>query len=157
LLDCANGAPALITPYLLSQLNCQAVSLNSHPDGFFPGRNPEPVPENLTDLTSLLKSSNFDLGLAQDGDGDRLIVIKKNGEFVPGDLSVSLVAKNLAETDQPGPIVTTVATTHILKELAASSKREFIATAVGDLVVAKVLQEKGGIFGCEENGGMIFP
>ena len=48
-LDCANGAPSLITPYLLERLGCQ-VGLNAHPDGNFPGRNPEPVPEKLTRL-----------------------------------------------------------------------------------------------------------
>ncbi|HOQ67587.1 MAG TPA: phosphoglucosamine mutase [Candidatus Atribacteria bacterium] len=156
-LDCANGAPSLITPYLLSELGCQVVSLNAHPDGHFPGRNPEPVPENLPDLIALIKNSPFAVGFAQDGDGDRLIVIKENGEFVPGDLSVSLVARELAHRETPGPIATTVATTHILQEIARETNREVIITEVGDLVVAKALQEHGGIFGCEENGGMIFP
>jgi len=156
-LDCANGAPSLITPYLLSELGCQVVSLNAHPDGHFPGRNPEPVPENLSDLIALIKNSPFAVGFAQDGDGDRLIVIKENGEFVPGDLSVSLVARELARRETPGPIATTVATTHILQEIARETNREVIITEVGDLVVAKALQEHGGIFGCEENGGMIFP
>lgn len=156
-LDCANGAPSLITPYLLSELGCQVVSLNAHPDGNFPGRNPEPVPENLQDLIALIKNSPFAVGFAQDGDGDRLIVIKENGEFVPGDLSVSLVARELAHRETPGPIATTVATTHILQEIARETNREVIITEVGDLVVAKALQEHGGIFGCEENGGMIFP
>lgn len=156
-LDCANGAPSLITPYLLSELGCRVVSLNAHPDGNFPGRNPEPTPENLKDITTLIRHGNFDLGFAQDGDGDRLIVITEKGEFVPGDLSVSLVARELAARPTPGPIVTTVATTHILQEIARATNREVITTAVGDLVVAKALQEHGGIFGCEENGGMIFP
>lgn len=102
-LDCANGAPSLITPYLLSELGCQVVSLNAHPDGNFPGRNPEPVPENLQDLIALIKNSPFAVGFAQDGDGDRLIVIKENGEFVPGDLSVSLVARELAHRETPDP------------------------------------------------------
>jgi len=84
-------------------------------------------------------------------------VIKENGEFVPGDLSVSLVARELAHRETPGPIATTVATTHILQEIARETNREVIITEVGDLVVAKALQEHGGIFGCEENGGMISP
>lgn len=156
-LDCANGAPSLITPYLLSELGCRVVSLNAHPDGYFPGRNPEPTPENLKDITTLLRHADFALGFAQDGDGDRLIVITEKGEFVPGDWSVSLVAEELAAQSQPGPIVTTVATTHMLQDIARKHNRTVIATAVGDLVVAKALQENGGIFGCEENGGMIFP
>jgi phosphomannomutase/phosphoglucomutase len=138
-------------------MGCRVVTLNAHPDGNFPGRNPEPTPENLKDIVTLIRHGDFDLGFAQDGDGDRLIVITEKGEFVPGDLSVSLVAKELAQRPIPGPIVTTVATTHILQEIAKATNREVITTAVGDLVVAKALQEKGGIFGCEENGGMIFP
>ncbi len=156
-IDCANGAPSLITPFLLSELGCHVVSMNAHPDGRFPGRNPEPTPDNLVDITTLIKNSHFHIGFAQDGDGDRLIVIRSNGEFVPGDYSVSLVANELAQRDIPGPIVTTVATSSMLEEIARQTGREFIATAVGDLVVAKVLQQKNGIFGCEENGGMIFP
>mgnify|MGYP005854649303 FL=1 len=156
-IDCANGAPCLITPQLLSDLGCRVVSLNAHPDGRFPGRNPEPTPDNLTDLITLISNAPFHIGFAQDGDGDRLIVIRSNGEFVPGDYSVSLVAYELAQQENPGPIVTTVATTSMLKDIAQKTGREFIATAVGDLVVAKALQQTNGIFGCEENGGMIFP
>lgn len=156
-IDCANGAPSLITPYLLSELGCRVVSLNAHPDGYFPGRNPEPIPENLTDITTLIHHADFALGFAQDGDGDRLIVITEKGEFVPGDWSVSLVAEELASQPNPGPIVTTVATTHMLQDIARKYHRTVLATAVGDLVVAKALQQEGGIFGCEENGGMIFP
>ncbi|HSV32048.1 MAG TPA: hypothetical protein VLH40_08530, partial [Atribacteraceae bacterium] len=155
--DCANGSPSLITPQLLSELGCRVVSLNAHPDGRFPGRNPEPIPQNLGDITTLMKHGDFQVGFAQDGDGDRLIVIQENGEFVSGDASVSLVAKDLAERNIPGPLVTTVATTHLLQEIARQTNRGFMATAVGDLVVAQALQEHGGIFGCEENGGMIFP
>lgn len=155
--DCANGSPSYITPYLLSELGCRVVSLNAHPDGRFPGRNPEPIPANLNDITTLIKNSDFTLGFAQDGDGDRLIVVTEKGEFVPGDWSVSLVAKELSSQPRPGPIVTTVATTHMLQDIASQNGRAVITTPVGDLVVAKVLQEKGGIFGCEENGGMIFP
>jgi phosphomannomutase/phosphoglucomutase len=155
--DCANGAPSLITPYLLSELGCRVVSLNAHPDGYFPGRNPEPTPDNLKDITTLLRHADFALGFAQDGDGDRLIVITEKGEFVPGDWSVTLVAEELASQTVPGPIVTTVATTHMLQDIARKYGRRVITTAVGDLVVAKALQEEGGIFGCEENGGMIFP
>ena len=155
--DCANGAPCLITPQLLSDLGCRVVSLNAHPDGRFPGRNPEPTPDNLTDLTTLITHASFHIGFAQDGDGDRLIVIRPNGEFVPGDYSVSLVANELASQNIPGPIVTTVATSSMLKDIAIKTGRGFLATAVGDLVVAKALQENKGIFGCEENGGMIFP
>jgi len=156
-IDCANGAPGLITPLLLSELGCRVVSLNAHPDGRFPGRNPEPTPDNLTDIISLITNSPFHIGFAQDGDGDRLIVIRSNGEFVPGDYSVSLVAYELAHQKHTGPIVTTVATTSMLNEIARRTGRECIATAVGDLLVAKVLQQTNGIFGCEENGGMIFP
>ncbi len=156
-IDCANGSPALITPLLLSELGCRVVSINSHPDGRFPGRNPEPTPQNLTDLSTMMRHGDFDVGFAQDGDGDRLIVVRDEGVFISGDYSVSLVADTLAKRMGPGPIVTTVATTHLLKEIAHKTGRRFIATAVGDRLVAKALQESEGIFGCEENGGMIFP
>ncbi|NLM03354.1 MAG: phosphoglucosamine mutase, partial [Methanothermobacter wolfeii] len=69
--DCGCGAASYTMPYILRKLGCSIITLNSQPDGFFPGRDPEPVPENLSELMETVKSTGADLGIAHDGDADR--------------------------------------------------------------------------------------
>ncbi len=69
------------------------ITLNSQADGFFPGRDPEPIEANLGDLISAVKNLGADLGIAHDGDADRTICIDEKGNFVLGDKSFSLVQK----------------------------------------------------------------
>ncbi|NLM03333.1 MAG: phosphoglucosamine mutase, partial [Methanothermobacter wolfeii] len=127
------------------------------PDGFFPGRDPEPVPENLSELMETVKSTGADLGIAHDGDADRTICIDENGDFVLGDKTFALVEKRMLQEKGGGIIVTTVATSSAIYDVASLNNGEVITTAVGDLLVARKLRETGGLFGGEENGGLIFP
>ncbi|MBC7101077.1 MAG: phosphoglucosamine mutase [Methanobacteriales archaeon] len=155
--DCGSGAASYTTPYLLRELGCEVLSLNCQPDGFFPGRNPEPTPENLKDLMNTVKASGADLGIAHDGDADRTICIDEKGEFIFGDKTFALVEKKMLKENKGGLIVTTVATTSAIYDIARENNGKVITTPVGDLIVARTLKEKKGLFGGEENGGLIFP
>lgn len=164
-LDCGSGAGCFTSPYILQKLGCELITLNSQADGFFPGRDPEPIKANLSDLINTVKDLGADIGIAHDGDGDRTICIDEKGNFVLGDKSFSLVEKRmLNEKNEQGLhkkanniIVTTVATSTAIYDIAKENKGEVIATAVGDLLVARKLMEENGLFGGEENGGLIFP
>lgn len=155
--DCGSGAACFTTPYLLRKLGCQVTTMNCQPDGFFPGREPEPTEDNLHDLINAVKSLGADLGIAHDGDADRTICIDENGDFVFGDKTFALVEKYMLKENNGGLIVTTVATSQAIYDIAEEYDGEVIATAVGDLLVARTLKEKNGLFGGEENGGLIFP
>jgi len=155
--DCGCGAGSYTMPYILRKLGCSVVTLNSQPDGFFPGRDPEPVPENLSELMETVRSTGADLGIAHDGDADRTICIDEKGEFVLGDRTFALVEKRMLQENGGGIIVTTVATSSAIYDVAEENNGEVITTAVGDLLVARKLKETGGLFGGEENGGLIFP
>lgn len=155
--DCGSGAACFTTPYLLRKLGCQVTSMNCQPDGFFPGRNPEPTEDNLQDLINAVKNLGADLGIAHDGDADRTICIDENGEFVFGDKTFALVEKYMLKENNGGLIVTTVATSQAIYDIAEEYGGEVIATRVGDLLVARALKERDGLFGGEENGGLIFP
>jgi len=155
--DCGCGAASYTMPYILRRLGCQVIALNSQPDGFFPGRDPEPVPENLSELMDAVRSTGADLGIAHDGDADRTICIDERGEFVLGDKTFALVEKRMLQENGGGIIVTTVATSSAIYDIASENNGEVITTAVGDLLVARKLKETGGLFGGEENGGLIFP
>lgn len=73
--DCGSGAGSYTAPYLIRKLGCDVTTLNCQADGFFPGRDPEPIEENLQELINVVKQLNADIGLAHDGDADRTICI----------------------------------------------------------------------------------
>ena len=156
-LDCGSGAGSYTAPYLLRALGCELTTLNCQADGFFPGRDPEPIEENLTELIEVVKELGADIGLAHDGDADRTICIDEKGNFVLGDKTFSLVEKQMLKENNGGTIVTTVATSQAIYDIAQKYNGKVIATAVGDLLVARELKNQNGLFGGEENGGLIFP
>ena len=108
--DCGSGAGSYTAPYLLKALGCEVTTLNCQADGFFPGRDPEPIEPNLQDLIATVKDLGADIGLAHDGDADRTICIDEKGNFVLGDKTFALVEKQMLKENNGGIIVTTVAT-----------------------------------------------
>ncbi|WP_407413375.1 phosphoglucosamine mutase [Methanobrevibacter sp.] len=155
--DCGSGAGCFTAPYLIQKLGCDVTTLNCQADGFFPGRDPEPIEENLQELISVVKELGADIGLAHDGDADRTICIDEKGNFVLGDKTFTLVEKQMLKENDGGIVVTTVATSQAIYDVADEYNGEVIATAVGDLLVARKLKDEDGLFGGEENGGLIFP
>ena len=155
--DCGSGAGCFTAPYLIRKLGCEVTTLNSQADGFFPGRDPEPIEENLQELIHVVKELNADIGLAHDGDADRTICIDEKGNFVLGDKTFTLVEKQMLKENNGGTIVTTVATSQAIYDVAEEFNGRVISTAVGDLLVARKLKDEEGLFGGEENGGLIFP
>jgi len=155
--DCGSGAACFTTPYVLRELGCEVLTLNCQPDGFFPGREPEPTIDNLGELIKVVKATGADVGIAHDGDADRTICIDERGEFVFGDKTFALVEKYMLIENGGGLIVTTVATSTAIYDIAREYDGEVITTAVGDLLVARELKDRNGLFGGEENGGLIFP
>jgi len=155
--DCGSGAGCFTAPYLFEKLGCEIITLNAQADGHFPGRNPEPIEANLQDLIKMVKELGADVGIAHDGDADRTIFIDEKGNFIPGDKTFALVEKQMLKDNNGGLIVTTVATSTAIYDIANEYNGKVITTAVGDLLVARKLHEEGGLFGGEENGGLIFP
>ncbi len=145
--DCGCGAASLATPYLLRRLGCEVISLHCHPSGYFP-RGIEPTLENLSTLVAVVKALGADLGLAHDGDGDRLSVVDEMGEVVCGDKLLCLLAQSL----KAKKVVTTVDASLALEELGL----EVVRVRVGDAFVSEALK-KGGDIGGEPCGAFIFP
>ncbi|ASJ03339.1 phosphoglucosamine mutase [Thermococcus profundus] len=155
--DTSNGAGSLTLPYLLRELGCKVVSVNAHPDGHFPARNPEPNEENLREFKEIVKALGADFGVAQDGDADRAVFIDENGRFIQGDKTFALVADAVLREKGGGLLVTTIATSNLLDDIAKRNGAKIMRTKVGDLIVARALLENNGTIGGEENGGVIFP
>jgi len=154
--DPGNGAGCVTTPYLLRSLGCRVLSLNGQPDGTFPGRMPEPIPEHLGHLMQLVSATHADLGVAHDGDADRAIFIDDSGAFVYGDKSLALLARAAIES-KGGAVVTPVSTSSLIDDVVQAAGGTVVRTRVGSPIVARTMFETGAAFGGEENGGVIFP
>lgn len=156
-IDCANSVGAQATPQLLRDLGCKVVSLNSQIDGSFPGRNPEPTPENIAELARTVKSMGADLGIAHDGDADRSTFVDETGNIVWGDQSLALIIKQVL-TKKPGSVlVTPVSSGKLIEDVAKQAGASIDWTVVGSVVVSHRLVEIGGDLGGEENGGVFYP
>ena len=146
-LDCACGAASSITPALLSAMGCEVVAMNCYPSGFFP-HDVEPTAENLGDLIRVTAEVGADLGIAHDGDADRMMAVDDKGRFIPGDKLLVLFARQMTAKQ----VVTTVDASMVVEEMGFG----VIRTRVGDTHVSQELK-KGGDFGGEPSGGWIFP
>ena len=159
-LDPGHGAGALTSPEFFRRLGCEVVTVNSQPDGHFPGRNPEPVEENLDDLARLVRSTDADVGIAHDGDADRAIFYDENGEYVEGDASLAALA---AEALEPGD--STVAAVNVsqrLVDVCDDVGANLELTPIGATNIITRIQElqaagKRVPVSGEGNGGVFFP
>ncbi|MFQ6129960.1 MAG: phosphoglucosamine mutase, partial [Candidatus Hadarchaeaceae archaeon] len=154
--DCGNGAGSLVTPYLLRRLGCEVVTLNSQLDGFFPGRALEPSPQNLGELCNVVKSLGADIGIAHDGDADRIAAVDEKGRVAEPDKLLALISAHQARK-KGDIVVTTVDASGTVDECVDANKGKVIRTKVGDVSVAAEIRKRGAIFGGEPCGAWIFP
>lgn len=151
IVDCANGPTSKTTPSLLTRLGCKVQTINSHWDGSFPGRLPEPTPENLRDLRNFVKASDVDVGFAHDGDGDRIAAVDEKGRVVSEDKLLGLVGSYSAKRFKGG-MVTTVNASKTVDELVSKAGEEVLRTKVGDVNVAQKMKSENLKFGGEPSG-----
>jgi phosphoglucosamine mutase len=145
--DAGGGAASNVTPRLLENLGCQVTAINCTPTGSFP-RGSEPNEENLKELSRAVKESGAALGIAHDGDADRMMVIDEQGRYISGDKLMAIFIKAIGAKD----VVTTLDATLAVDEWGAKVRR----TKIGDTWVSEELK-KGGDFGGETAGAWIFP
>jgi phosphomannomutase/phosphoglucomutase len=159
-LDPGHGAGALTSPELFRDLGCTVKTINAQPDGRFPGRNPEPVADNLTELGEFVEATDADLGIAHDGDADRAIFFDETGSFVEGD--AALAALTAAELDAGETVVSAVNASQRLVDVTSQAGASLELTPIGStylITAIRRLQAEGesvAIAG-EGNGGIIYP
>ncbi|WP_132059090.1 phosphoglucosamine mutase [Halorussus amylolyticus] len=159
-LDPGHGAGSLTSPEFFRKLGCRVVTANSQPDGHFPGREPEPVPENLGDLGRLVAATDADVGIAHDGDADRAIFYDENGKYVEGDATLAALAA--AELEPGDSVVSAVNVSQRLVDVADDRGATLELTPIGSTnLITRIeeLQSEGEsvpVAG-EGNGGIFFP
>ena len=148
-LDCGNGATCNVSPYVLRKLGNETTTINCQPDGHFPGRSSEPTEEALTDLKKMVISKGAELGIAHDGDGDRMVAVDDNGRFIDGDRLLALFASELHVKSVVAPMDASMVLNDIVRTVHRSK--------VGDVYVAEALKITGADLGGEPSGTYIFP
>ena len=154
--DAANSVGALTAPLLLREMGCKVTSINANIDGTFPGRLPEPRPENLKEIAVTVKAVGADLGVAFDGDADRSIFIDENGEVYWGDKTFALIAKHFWRENPHAKIVTPVSSSTLIKDVADANKGEIVWTKVGSVTVSQTMKKLKAKLAGEENGGVFY-
>ncbi len=155
--DCGNGVAGLLAPRLYRRLGCEVTELFCEVDGNFPNHHPDPAqPENLVDLIKTLKSTKAELGLAFDGDGDRLGVVTKDGENIFADRQLMLLAKDVLKRNPGAEIIYDVKSTRLLAPwIERHGGRPTIWKTGHSLIKAK-LKETGALLAGEMSGHTFF-
>ncbi len=155
-IDAANSVGSLATPRLLRDLGCKVTCINANIDGTFPGRLPEPRPENLKEMALTVEAVGADLGVAFDGDADRSIFVDENGKIHWGDKTFALIIKHFLEKNPHVKIITPVSSSTLVKDIANAFKGEIVWTKVGSVTVSQKMKELKAKLGGEENGGIFY-
>ncbi|MFB6074101.1 MAG: phosphoglucosamine mutase [Haloarculaceae archaeon] len=152
--DVGNGAGG-VTIDALQRLGCAVETLNAQPDGTFPGRPSEPDAENCADLAAFVGATDAELGVAHDGDADRMMAVTGDGVFVPKDALLAIFARASAEPGETvaAPVDTSLAVADYLAEADIAVRH----TPVGDVDVAEAASDDEVAFGGEPSGTWIWP
>ncbi len=156
ILDLGNGAQCVTAIKLCEQLGCEVITINEQIDGNFPGRGSEPTPNNLQELSEVVKKNKADLGIAFDGDGDRSIFCDNEGKLLSGDKSALLLVNYLLNKNPNSKVVTCINSSNLIEQIVAQSNSTVIRTKVGSVEVSRKMVTENALLGFEENGGFMY-
>ncbi|OIP82940.1 MAG: phosphoglucosamine mutase [Porphyromonadaceae bacterium CG2_30_38_12] len=155
-LDCVNSVGGIAIPALLTALGVEhIVKLYCEPNGQFP-HNPEPLPEHLTEIASVLQQGKADVGFVVDPDVDRLAIISEDGSMFGEEYTLVAVADYVLQ-HTPGNTVSNLSSTRALRDVTVKHKGSYQAAAVGEVNVVTTMKTTHAIIGGEGNGGVIYP
>mgnify|MGYP002761968939 FL=1 len=152
--DIGNGVGG-VTADALGDLGCAVETLNAQPDGAFPGRPSEPTATHCESLATLVAETDADLGVAHDGDGDRMRAVDETGQFLSGDVLLAVFGREAARAGER--VAVPVDTSLAVEDHLAAAGIDTVRTPVGDVYVAAAASESGVAFGGEPSGAWIWP
>ncbi len=153
--DAVNSTGGIAVPNLLKKLGVEVIKLYCEPNGEFP-HNPEPLKENLTDLSKLVIKEQADFGIVVDPDVDRLAFVSENGE-VFGEEYTLVACADYFLRNKRGVTVSNLSSSRALKDITESYGCKYFSSAVGEVNVVEKMKEKKAVIGGEGNGGIILP
>ncbi|MBQ5593609.1 MAG: phosphoglucosamine mutase [Bacteroidales bacterium] len=153
--DAVDSVGGIVIPMLLERMGVEVVKLYCEPTGNF-SHNPEPLPENLTEIRKVVKAENADLGVIVDPDVDRLALVCENGEMFGEEYTLVAVADYVL-SNTPGNTVSNLSSSRALKDVTEAHGCQYNASAVGEVNVTAKMKETNAVIGGEGNGGVIYP
>jgi phosphomannomutase len=153
--DCVNGAGGLIVPKLLEYFGCEVVGINLEPTGIF-AHKPEPIPQNLKDLSNLVKENNCNIGFAVDPDVDRCAIIGNDGNPIGEEYTLAIAVKFIL-SQKLGHVVVNLSTSRVIDDIVQYYNSVLHKSKVGEINVAEKMKEIDAVVGGEGNGGVILP
>lgn len=154
--DAVNSVGGTVIPQLLRALGVKnIIELNCEVTGRF-SHTPEPIPENLTQISSLMRDGKADVGFVVDPDVDRLAIVMENGEMFVEEYTLVAVADYVL-SHTPGATVSNLSSSRALRDITAAHGCQYSASAVGEVNVTTKMKETGAVIGGEGNGGVIYP
>ncbi len=153
--DAVNSTGGIAVPKLLNKLGVEVIELYCDPNGHFP-HNPEPLKENLTDLSSLVVEHNADLGIVVDPDVDRLAFVCEDGSIF-GEEYTLVACADFVLGKTPGPTVSNLSSTRALRDVSQKHGCSYQSSAVGEVNVVEMMKKNNAVIGGEGNGGVIYP
>ena len=153
--DAVNSIGGVVIPALLKELGCEVVELNCTPNGES-AHNPEPLPENLTEISEVIRREKADLGVVVDPDVDRLALVNEDGTMFGEEYTLVAVADYIL-SQKVGNTVSNLSSSRALHDVTVAHGGEYNAAAVGEVNVVAKMKETGAIIGGEGNGGVIYP
>lgn len=155
-IDCVNSVGGIAIPELLYALGIKEIfKLHCSPHGNF-AHNPEPLPQNLTELSSLMKNTKANVGFAVDPDVDRLVIYAENGEPFGEEYTLVAVSDYVLQ-HTPGNTVSNLSSSRALKDITEKNGGTYEASAVGEVNVVAKMKANNAVIGGEGNGGIIYP
>ena len=155
MVDAVNSSGGIAIPMLLEKLGVEYEGLNCEPSGIF-AHNPEPLPENLTQICGEIQAGQFDLGIVVDPDVDRLVLICDDGEPFGEEYTLVSIADYVLGK-KVGSTVSNLSSTQALRDITKKKGGEYFPAAVGEVNVVKKMKEVNAVIGGEGNGGVILP
>ena len=153
--DAVNSVGGIVMPKLLRELGCEVVELNCEPTGEF-AHNPEPLPQNLTEISEVIVREKADLGIVVDPDVDRLAFVSEDGSMFVEEYTLVAVADYIL-SEKPGNTVSNLSSSRALRDVTERHGGKYYASAVGEVNVVAKMKEVGAVIGGEGNGGVIYP
>lgn len=153
--DAVNSVGGVVMPELLRRLGCEVVELNCEPTGEF-AHNPEPLPQNLTEIAEVIVREKADLGIVVDPDVDRLAFVNEDGTMFVEEYTLVAVADYVL-SHKVGNTVSNLSSSRALRDVTERRGGHYYASAVGEVNVVAKMKEVGAVIGGEGNGGVIYP
>jgi phosphomannomutase len=153
--DAVNSVGGIVIPQLLRELGCEVIELNCQPTGEF-AHNPEPLPENLTEIASVMVKEHADVGIVVDPDVDRLAFVSEDGSMFVEEYTLVAVADYIL-SHTTGNTVSNLSSSRALRDVTKQHGGNYYASAVGEVNVVAKMKEVSAVIGGEGNGGVIYP